>query len=130
MMERLFIVPVFVLLGTMLPWADWAGLIQSQPAALWLGLPIMIILRRLPALLVLRPAIPEFSRRDAIFAGWFGPIGVAALFYATLVLIEYPGHEQTWAIVSLAVTISTIVFALSAYPGTKWGYGEGKDART
>jgi NhaP-type Na+/H+ or K+/H+ antiporter len=75
-------------------------------------------LRRLPAVLLLYRGIGQLPLlRDALFTGWFGPIGVAALFYATLSL-----HETqlgiVWAVASLVIFSSLIVHGLSATPLT------------
>ena len=70
--NRYLVLPVFVLLGVELPWADWAGL--GAAAAV---LPVAVLLRRLPVLLLLsRPT--GVRLRDTVFLGWFGPIGVSA----------------------------------------------------
>jgi NhaP-type Na+/H+ or K+/H+ antiporter len=37
-----------------------------------------LLLKRLPAVLALKPLLGRVGRtRDALFLGWFGPIGVA-----------------------------------------------------
>lgn len=52
-----------------------------------------------------------------LFNGWFGPIGVSALFYAALVHHE-TGNETVWPVVSLVVFLSTLVHGISATPLT------------
>ncbi len=43
----------------------------------------VLLLRRLPAVLVLKALLGRVREtRDALFLGWIGPMGVAALFYA------------------------------------------------
>ena len=82
----------------------------------------ILLLRRLPMMLALRPLIdPLRSRVDALFAGWFGPMGVAALFYATLAERK-AGLEEAWVVGSLVVFASTIAHGVTATPLTKW-YG-------
>lgn len=53
-----------------------------------------------------------------MFLGWFGPIGVAALFYASLSVRE-AGAEEVWVIASLIVFASVLVHGFSAAPFTK-----------
>jgi sodium/hydrogen antiporter len=50
--------------------------------------------------------------------GWFGPIGVAALFYANLSVRE-AGVEEAWVIGSLIICASILVHGLSATPLTR-----------
>ena len=109
---RFFDLPVFVLIGVLLPWSAWIAL-GWKGVALALAL---VLLRRLPWWLVLAPLIPSLTRRDeTLFAGWFGPVGVAAAYYAML------GHERTgiallWPIASLVIFLSVIIHGISATP--------------
>lgn len=110
--ERL-VTPLFVVLvGTLLPFGEWARL----GAPLALAVAGVILLRRLPAFLLLAPATPVF--RDAgerAFAGWFGPIGVSAASYAALAAgrVDEP---LLWPVASAVVTASVVVHGLSATP--------------
>ena len=113
--NRFFILPIFVLLGLVLPWGQWLELG-------WAGLALtvaVLLFRRLPALLVLNPLLGRVRGfQDALFLGWFGPIGVAALFYANLSLRE-TGAEAAWVVGSLIITASIIVHGVSAAPLTR-----------
>ncbi|MDQ4044652.1 MAG: cation:proton antiporter, partial [Chloroflexota bacterium] len=115
---RFFLLPIFVLLGMMVPWQAWwdGG---------WRGVLIVVLillLRRLPAMLVLARHMPIVgSARDVWFLGWFGPIGVAALYYASIARHE-AGLEQAWVAASLVVCASVVVHGMSARPLTNW-YG-------
>ena len=82
---RFFDLPVMILFGAALPWKDWIGL-GWHGAAFAVGI---LLLRRMPAWLMLGWLMP-WTRpvRSAVFAGWFGPIGAAALFYAMLIQDE------------------------------------------
>ncbi len=112
MMERIFIVPVFIILGAMIPWAAWS----EMSVYIWIITPLIIFIRRIPALFALKSLIKIFTIKDTFFAGWFGPIGVAALFYITLIITKYPGHDELWPVVSYAVAASTFIHAVSANP--------------
>ncbi|CAN5245444.1 sodium:proton antiporter [soil metagenome] len=113
--NRFFVLPVFVLLGLALPWQQWLELG-------WAGLLLVaavLLLRRLPAVLAVTPIVPQArGLRDALFLGWFGPIGVAALFYASLSLREI-GAEEVWVVGSLAICASILVHGVSAAPLTR-----------
>ncbi len=78
--SRFFDLPAFALLGMALPWQGWLDLGWRGP----LLVVAVLLLRRLPAVLALRPPLGPLRGRakDALFLGWFGPIGAAALYYA------------------------------------------------
>jgi NhaP-type Na+/H+ or K+/H+ antiporter len=121
--NRFFILPIFVLLGMTIPWEGWVDLG-------WAGLLLplaVLLLRRLPAVLALKPLLGRVGgTRDALFLGWFGPIGVAALFYANLSVRE-AGVEEAWVVGSLVICASILVHGLSATPLTRL---YGRHART
>lgn len=51
----------------------------------------ILVVRRIPALLLLFPWVPEItSWKEALFSGHFGPMGVGALFISTLALSRLP----------------------------------------
>lgn len=113
--NRFFILPVFVLLGMTIPWEGWMDLGWAGP----LLASAVLLLRRLPAVLALRPLLGRVrGTRDALFLGWFGPVGVAALFYANLSVRE-AGVEEAWVVGSLVVCASVLVHGLSATPLTR-----------
>ncbi len=113
--NRFFILPIFVLLGMTLPWEGWLGLG-------WAGLLLavaVLLLRRLPAVLALNPLLGRVEGiQDALFLGWFGPIGVAALYYANLSVRE-AGLEEVWVVASLIVCASILAHGVTATPLTR-----------
>ncbi len=114
--SRFFDLPIFVLLGMALPWEGWLRLG-------WKGLLLVVVvllLRRLPAVLALRPLLGTLRGRakDVLFLGWFGPIGAAALYYAAFSLRE-TGIEEAWVVGSLVICASVLVHGVSATPLTK-----------
>ncbi len=112
---RFFDLPVFVMFGAMLPWAEWRDLGWRGP-----GFALAVLaLRRLPWWLMLKPLLPAVrSRTEVFFLGWFGPIGIASIYYALLVL-DRTGFEEIWPIVSLVVTASIVAHGVSATPLTQ-----------
>ncbi|SMD24716.1 hypothetical protein [Lentzea albidocapillata] len=66
---------LFLVLGAVLPWRDWVGF---GPAAIAFVLAVLLVRRLSFVLALARPL--RLVRRDALFAGGFGPIGVSALF--------------------------------------------------
>jgi NhaP-type Na+/H+ or K+/H+ antiporter len=119
--ELLFTLLVFLLLGLAIPWSQWIDLGWS---GLLLAVAILA-LRRLPALLLLKRWIkPLRTWDDAWFMGWFGPIGVAALFYSMLAL-ERTNLQTVWVVSSLLICSSVVAFGLTDTPLTK-RYGQQK----
>src|SRR5215207_8767752 len=114
--SRFFDLPIFVLLGMALPWQGWLDLGWRGP----LLAVAVLVLRRLPTVLALRPLLgPLRGRaRDVLFLGWFGPIGAAALYYAAFSLRE-TGIEEAWVVGSLIICASVLVHGVSATPLTK-----------
>ncbi|MUG91420.1 sodium:proton antiporter [Scytonema sp. UIC 10036] len=110
--DRFFTTNIFLLLGLYLPWQKWLELG-------WKGMLLVIavlFLRRLPAVLVLRPFLGKLKKLpDALFIGWFGPIGAAALFYAFLSMRK-TGLEEPWVVASLVICASILVHGFTATP--------------
>ncbi|RLV55785.1 sodium:proton exchanger [Aeromicrobium phragmitis] len=110
--NRFFILPVFMLLGLALPFPQWAALGWGAAAALLLAL----VVRRVAAVWLLRPVLrTEHNRAETAFLSWFGPIGVSALFYATLAHRE-TGDSTVFTYVSLAITISVLLHGVTSAP--------------
>jgi NhaP-type Na+/H+ or K+/H+ antiporter len=53
---------------------------------------------------------------DALFVGWFGPIGVSAVFYLALSTEDGVADPRVWAVGSLLVTESTVAHGVSSAP--------------
>lgn len=113
--DRFFTLPIFVLLGLMLPWDEWNSL-GWRAAALAVA---VLLLRRLPLFLVLAGRLSPLPRlADALFLGWFGPIGVAAVFYAGLAM-RRAGVHDAWSVASLLACASIAAHGLTATPLTR-----------
>jgi len=112
---KFFVLPAFVLFGAILPWDDWQAL--GTPGLLFAA---WILLLRRPvaiALVLRRRAAPGRSR---LFLGWFGPLGVAAIFYATYSeRFGVPEYERLFAAATLAVFCSVLIHSLTATPGVR-----------
>jgi NhaP-type Na+/H+ or K+/H+ antiporter len=81
---------IFFYFGAVIPWTDLSNTPQRVPLYSLVAISILILtFRRLPAILAMHRRIPAIAGlRQAIFAGYFGPIGVSAIFYLC-VLVEY-----------------------------------------
>ncbi|MGF1549010.1 MAG: cation:proton antiporter [Sphingomonadaceae bacterium] len=108
--DRFFTLPVFILFGVALPWPEWESIGWSLFAAAF----AVLLLRRLPAWLLLGRMGGIYARPiDTAFAGWFGPVGVAAMFYAAYAMMEN-APPLIWPFVSLVVALSVLVHGISA----------------
>ncbi|GAV49195.1 hypothetical protein ZYGR_0N06020 [Zygosaccharomyces rouxii] len=84
----------FVYLGSILPWKDFnnADIGLDVWRLIILSL-VVIFLRRIPAVLLLKPLIPDIkSWREAMFIGHFGPIGVGAVYAAIMSKSQLESH--------------------------------------
>jgi sodium/hydrogen antiporter len=116
--ERLLVVPVFLLLGALLPFSGWAQLGWGGAGfALW----VLLVRRPLPTALALAPTGTPTGGQ--VFLGWYGPLGVAALYYLAFVdrwgLTEY---DRLFAAGTLAVATSVLAHSVTATPGVR-AYG-------
>jgi NhaP-type Na+/H+ or K+/H+ antiporter len=106
---RFFDLPIMILLGAAAPWQAWIGMGWRAPAFA-AG---VLLLRRIPAWLLLRRFMPwAHSLPENLFAGWFGPVGAAALFYA-LDAQDRTGLTILWPVVSLAAAASILAHGLT-----------------
>lgn len=110
--NRFLVLPLFVGLGAVLPWAAWADLGWRGPA-LVVG---VLLLRRLPVVWSLRRPL-ALDRPDAAFLGWFGPIGVSAVFYLAMEAERLAVDPVVLAAGSLVVAASTVVHGTTSAPG-------------
>lgn len=112
--NRFAVLPVFVLLGAMLPWHVWGELGWRG-----IGLAVLVVLlRRVPLLLLLRRPL-RLHTADALYLGWFGPVGVSALFYLTLEAERLGVNATVLAAGVLVVVVSTTAHGLTSAPGRR-----------
>lgn len=75
---------MFVYFGAIIPWTSFKSTMDSAiltPGKLSVLLILVILFRRIPVLLALKPWIPDVKTyREALFCGHFGPMGLGALF--------------------------------------------------
>jgi sodium/hydrogen antiporter len=111
-LDHFFTIPVFALIGITIPLSGWIDLG-------WSGVLLVagvILLRRLPMLLLMSRWIGTLrSWPDALFVGWFGPLGIGALYYAAYVLGE-TGNEDVWIATSLVICSSIVIHGITATP--------------
>ncbi|CAO3643810.1 unnamed protein product [Cunninghamella blakesleeana] len=76
---------MFVYIGATMPWSSFQDIELQTTVWRLVVLAILVLLfRRLPITMAVYKFVPAIKNwREAIFTGWFGPIGVGAIFYYT-----------------------------------------------
>ena len=112
---KLFTLPMFVIFGVALPMDHWVEL--GWPLA---GFAVLVLLlRRPPFVLLLQPTWrPFLNRHDTAFLGWFGPVGIAAIYYSALAH-SHLHDPQYWYTASAVIFASIMVHGITAAPLTR-----------
>ncbi|EIJ87830.1 sodium/hydrogen antiporter [Nematocida parisii] len=110
--DLLFNQSFFIVLGIILPLKvlNWKTMLASL---------LILLFRRLPAILLMKVCglLPYFNTREIFFAGWFGPIGVGAIFFAYHTMQELVTLDKALADHILEVVLG-IVFSSIVVHGT------------
>lgn len=102
--------------GLIVPWDSF-----SRLGVGWLFLSSLLILpfRRIFYVLALYRIIPDLEDAwEALFVGWFGPVGVAALYYGA-VIFEELGDDDPFVIASFVVLASTVIYGVTSASFTR-----------
>lgn len=105
--DMFFNLSFFIYLGTIMPWQAFNEIGYSR---LIMMAVVILLFRRVPVVLALKPYTPTLKNySEAFFTGWFGPIGVGAVFYAMVAKLELAlmGPKQE--------IIHNLVFPVSAF---------------
>jgi sodium/hydrogen antiporter len=112
---KFLILPAFIFFGAILPWAEWVALgVPGLAFAAW------VLLLRRPPVVPLALWGTETGRRSTAFLAWFGPLGVAAIYYATYIeRFPIAQAETVFAAATLAICVSVVVHSITATPGVR-----------
>ncbi|KAI9188118.1 Na+/H+ antiporter [Blastocladiella emersonii ATCC 22665] len=115
-LDQLLTLAFLVFFGAVFPFAEIAKLYAGWK--LFLFCMAVLFLRRLPWTIMLFKFIPEIKSFDeAVFVGWFGPMGVSGLFYAYLLEHDKSTparvRREVVPLVSLLVLLSVMCHGLS-----------------
>ncbi|KAI0181375.1 Sodium/hydrogen exchanger family-domain-containing protein [Hypoxylon sp. FL1284] len=117
--DMLLNVTIFMWYGVVCPWNTFVTN-SVIPIYRLIGLGILILLlRRLPFILALYKKIPQIDGlQQAVFMGFFGPIGCSAIFYL-YVTLEFittlnpnQGSEPRWDVANLKEDVLVVVWFL------------------
>ncbi|KYK61177.1 hypothetical protein DCS_02318 [Drechmeria coniospora] len=118
--DMLLNVTIFLWYGAVLPWSLFGdNAVISTARLVILGI-LVLLLRRLPWVFGMHKWIHQIERgRQAIFVGFFGPIGVSAVFYLFISLEFIQEHLTNEDgvprsdVINLAETIRVVVWFLT-----------------
>lgn len=104
--DALFNLTYFVMFGTSLSWLSLWN--EFGVTRLVLFSLLVLVLRRLPIVVLLSPWISQLkSPKEALFCGWFGPMGVGAIFYSSYAILL--GCNPLIFHITSAVVLSSIL---------------------
>ncbi|KAI0197019.1 Sodium/hydrogen exchanger family-domain-containing protein, partial [Astrocystis sublimbata] len=100
----------FMYVGTAVPWTqfhqpDTTGI--TLPRLIGLGI-LVLLFRRIPALLITYKAMPSAVKnwKEAVFMGYFGPIGVGAVYYLEHTrLLFNPDNPREKALIEALIAV-------------------------
>ncbi|GAA6004531.1 hypothetical protein JCM10207_000920 [Rhodosporidiobolus poonsookiae] len=116
--DNLLDTATFLYIGAIIPWSDFTSEYLTPWRLVVLAICILLV-RRLPFVLAFSKLIPALEgKKESLFAGWFGPIGVSALYYAILARETIPEnrtalHAIIFPVVIFIAMSSTIVHGIT-----------------
>ncbi|RDL38229.1 putative Na(+) antiporter 1 [Venustampulla echinocandica] len=134
--DMLLNLSIFIWFGAICPWNMFLhNSVIPIYRLIFLGV-LILLFRRLPVVFAFHRMIPQIEEfRQAIFVGFFGPIGVSAIFYLYISLefletLKVDGHEredakklgETMMVVIWFLAISSIVVHGLSIPLGKFGF--------
>ncbi|EEU34893.1 uncharacterized protein NECHADRAFT_68891 [Fusarium vanettenii 77-13-4] len=109
----------FMYIGTIIPWSEFHdpdGTGLTYPRLIALGF-LVLVLRRIPAIMVMYKAMPAVCQnwKEALFMGYFGPIGAGAVFYVEHARHQFPhlgegDEEESNLVRAMGPTVYWLVF--------------------
>jgi NhaP-type Na+/H+ or K+/H+ antiporter len=111
-LDSLLNVLIFILIGARgrHAWELLGSMTSGQLGGLFGAVAMILLFRRLPIVLILKPWIPALhTYKEAIFCGWFGPIGAGAIFYAVLAIEMYGFSEEPIILVTTLCIFGSIL---------------------
>jgi NhaP-type Na+/H+ or K+/H+ antiporter len=109
-LDMLFNISFFIFFGATIPWTMFSELNLTRMV---IASALILLLRRLPIVMALQKWTPILrNRREAFFAGWFGPMGVGAIFFSIMTRKRFGGDAligKLCPVVVIFVVLSSII---------------------
>ncbi|KAL1934724.1 hypothetical protein VTP01DRAFT_6906 [Rhizomucor pusillus] len=105
---------IFIYIGIIMPWDSFTD--ASLNMSIWRLLLLAVLVhlfRRLPVVTALYKFIPAIRTwREAVFTGWFGPMGVGSVFYCTVAIASFaPDGPNAYALQLIEPIVYFIVLS-------------------
>ncbi|OWZ71203.1 hypothetical protein AYX14_03391 [Cryptococcus neoformans] len=92
--DLLFNCAAFIYIGAIIPFNHFNDLPDLRVWRLVVLAILILLVRRLPSIIACYKFVPDIKTfREALFTGWFGPMGVGAVFISTLARSSLPEGE-------------------------------------
>ena len=103
----------FIFFGVSIPWASFNTAVLPVWKLIVTSL-LVLVVRRLPIVIALsRPMKMILTWQEIFFVGWFGPVGVGALWYMALANKLFPEKESLFfPIIFFIVFVSVIIHGI------------------
>lgn len=100
-----------------MPWSEFSNSsLGLTPARLSILALAIIVLKRLPMVALTFKIVPELRTwQDMGFVGWFGPIGVGAVYYSQVGLREVPEEQVALRTLIVPVVMFLVFFSIWVY---------------
>ncbi|KAI9259617.1 Cation/H+ exchanger [Phascolomyces articulosus] len=107
-LDSLLNIGVFIYIGVTMPFSLFVDLSIWRLIVLAM---LVLFFRRIPVVLGLYKTVPLINGwREALFTGWFGPIGVGAIFYYTVADANVSSSNMTEDGKPITSTLAAVVY--------------------
>ncbi|WP_370324522.1 cation:proton antiporter [Euzebya sp.] len=113
-LNRFAVLPVFTLLGVVVPWEVWGDL--GWPLAAFVV--AVLVLRRLPVIALLARPL-GLDAAGVAYYGWFGPMGASSVLYLAHAHHEGITDPVLWGVGTAVVCASVVAHGVTAAPGRR-----------
>jgi len=109
--DLIFSSVMFILFGLAIPFDQWHDIVWWRGILLAIA---VVLFRRIPWVFLMKPLLARqlWTLPDVLFTGYFGPIGVGAIYYALFVAQE-TGNDSYWVVISFLVFSQVVLFGMS-----------------
>ncbi|KAI9326699.1 Sodium/hydrogen exchanger family-domain-containing protein, partial [Zopfochytrium polystomum] len=108
-LDALLNLAFFIYVGATIPWSSFGSTPELQVWKLVLLAIWILVLRRVPIVSLLQRWILALkSPMEALFAGWFGPIGADAIFYSQIAVVFFGADRHPMVPICSFIILSSV----------------------